>query len=76
VVLAPVMRLAAECHYVMPQSTLVIVLLIQFAVVVAVTVIVLALRRWQRAIWMREQGQTPKGFEVEVEVEVRGKEKA
>ena len=48
----------------MPQRTLVIVLLIQFAVVVAVTVIVLALRRWQRTIGMREQGQTPKGFEV------------
>lgn len=50
----------------MPQRTLVIVLLIQFAVVVAVTVIVLVLRRWQRKIWMREQGQTSKGFEVQV----------
>jgi hypothetical protein len=56
----------------MPQRTLVIVLLIQLAVVVAVTVIVLALRRWQRATWMREQGQAPKGFEVQV----CGKEKA
>ena len=56
----------------MPQRTLVIVLLIQLAVVVAVTVVVLALRRWQRAIWMREQEQTPKGFEVHV----RGKDKA
>ncbi len=42
----------------MLHRTLVIVLLVQLAVVVAVTVIVLALRRWQRTIWLREQGQT------------------
>lgn len=48
----------------MPQHTLIIILLIQAATVAAVMVILIALRRWQRSVWLREQGKTAQGFEV------------
>jgi hypothetical protein len=50
----------------MPRDTLVIVLLLDAIVVVALTVIVLALRRWQRKVWLREQEQRAEGFPIEV----------
>ncbi len=67
-------RVSSQVDTLVPvaHSKFVIILLAILAVVVAVTVIVLALRRWQRSVLLREEGKHRRGFEVEVEGDAHG----